>query len=390
MPSVFGLIRIDRFCRSIQQSNGNNALLNRTLQFARDLIRELVYTKALPEEREQWEQYDSENVDNHDHDEYNTATGDRRKVLQEVGDEVTKTMARKQQTTATSLVSSLAKKRAHQSPRHHHHHYHHHHIRQVLITNMYQWRCITSQIYGIRSVDDAPASLESKNRTLLDSIYFGGQFRKVTKFEDKQPEIDTSSCIRLDHVRKLEQHIETVRRIKREQNEEKKQKLTEENTSDPTFVHPLPLFEVHEAHLADQEPMTIEPESLQKIFDNALDPSDEVENLHALSTVTKLFYDVFVSGNVAAIAQTESFFFEMIGSPYSRTRKNAFQLLYNLHYALRTDALGNEHKLFDFLCDMAMQLCFNNETVDSVWNASQACFTYFVTDPHSEKMDMQL
>lgn len=46
------------------------------------------------------------------------------------------------------------------------------------------------------------------NRSLLYSILFGGQFRKITKFEDKQPEIDLSSIIQNTLVSKITKKFE--------------------------------------------------------------------------------------------------------------------------------------------------------------------------------------
>jgi hypothetical protein len=45
------------------------------------------------------------------------------------------------------------------------------------------------------SLKDKRVSSQTIHKTLLDSIIFGGQFRKITKYEDKVPEIDLSSTI---------------------------------------------------------------------------------------------------------------------------------------------------------------------------------------------------
>lgn len=102
---------------------------------------------------------------------------------------------------------------------------------------------------------------ERDARSVLDSTLFGGQFRKITKFEDKKPEIDLSSCVRVEYPIKTRQQIMTVHNIKKKQQKRK-------------HHHQISGLELPEFTIEQSvNDVSLDDKDLQNLFDRALDPN---------------------------------------------------------------------------------------------------------------------
>lgn len=85
----------------------------------------------------------------------------------------------------------------------------------VLIKNYAKFKQQISKITTDMTEDDASSIMEyCSSKSILESLFFGGQLKRVSKFEDKQPEIDLSACICMEQPAKIKSQIQLVEAVK--------------------------------------------------------------------------------------------------------------------------------------------------------------------------------
>jgi len=174
-------------------------------------------------------------------------------------------------------------------------------------------------------------------RSVLDLILFGGQFRKITKFEDKKPEIDLSANIMVESPNKTLHQIRTINEIK--QQLKLQQQSQQQQQQRKRHAHQVSGLEIPEfaSVAANQESLIVQAaindELLQDLFDNVIEPQNSAAKR---SSATSLLLSVFCNlykmemGPSPAVGQVKSFFIEMLDSPSAEIRSHAFYILYNL------------------------------------------------------------
>eukprot|EP01080_Neovahlkampfia_damariscottae_P008237 gene8237-62_t len=157
------------------------------------------------------------------------------------------------------------------------------------------------------------------HKTSLDCIVFGGQFRKITKFEDKLPELDLSSTIN----KYLTNDISKVKEI------EKTRKMTD--SIKLTMLDQSPKIFLNNENL----PQELNEKSFDDLLNLILKPIDPESTVIAQNIIIHVFGDFLLKGNKIAFFHTRRFFFELLELKEKSAIIRSFEMLYNLYIFLK-------------------------------------------------------
>lgn len=236
-------------------------------------------------------------------------------------------------------------------------------------------------------------------RSLLDSIFFGGQFNKG---DEKQPEVDVDDSVNIGDSLNMQSSVMIVR-----ENKISEMKILEgdhlaRNKNAPKLFN----YKFY----ADQTPLQMSKEETNKIIDTLTAPKKErkpqviaASSNVMIKLICDIYRDVFIGGKShSATDQVLSFFLEMLDSPQPEARIHAFNLLFNLSVHINLFEDGNavfsektqmprtrigetdhmraiQQDLYEKCVEMALYLLHNDEEDVRVWNTVLTCWLMFVT-----------
>jgi len=215
----------------------------------------------------------------------------------------------------------------------------------------------------LSTLENNPTSY-STNNSIMDFIYFGSQFRKFTKFEDKQAEIDLSNKIlNIENMDTIKHQIESI------QNE------INPYASSP-IIHDLLLpnisqyidqyYEYKDNNNRYIQSIVENDEQFNTILNQIIigcnnDDDDTKLNDASLLFVMMISNTIYgsESTNRLTMKQLNSFFMEMLDSNNSTSIFNAFKILFNIyHYNLKLyEQYQNISSIELVLSDLFIKFC---------------------------------
>lgn len=236
-------------------------------------------------------------------------------------------------------------------------------------------------------------------RSLLDSIFFGGQFNKP---DEKQPDADTENSFNIGDSLSMQNDVHVVRENKISEMKMLEGDHVTRNKNAPKLFN----YKFY----ADQTPLQMPKEDTNKIIDTLTAPKKErkpqviaASSNVMIKLICDIYRDVFIGGKPhAATDQVLSFFLEMLDSPQPEARIHAFNLLFNLSLHINLFEDGNavfsektqmprtrigetdhmraiQQDLYEKCVEMALYLLHNDEEDVRVWNTVLTCWLMFVT-----------
>ena len=215
----------------------------------------------------------------------------------------------------------------------------------------------------LSTLENNPTSY-STNNSIMDFIYFGSQFRKFTKFEDKQAEIDLSNKIlNIENMDTIKHQIESI------QNE------INPYASSP-IIHDLLLpnisqyidqyYEYKDNNNRYIQSIVENDEQFNTILNQIIIGCNNDEDDTKLNDASLLFVMMISntiygseSTNRLTMKQLNSFFMEMLDSNNSTSIFNAFKILFNIyHYNLKLyEQYQNISSIELVLSDLFIKFC---------------------------------
>lgn len=193
-------------------------------------------------------------------------------------------------------------------------------------------------------------------KSLLDMIIFGGQFKKVTKFEDKQAQIDFSISLFEENPNDTYNKIDHIKSVKRST----PRKATSDMEEKPKF------------YIVKETP-EISPEEFSELLDTILCGQGELNE--AICLLIQAFSDQFLKGNTF---YTKVFFFELLEGTL-QNQIHAFEILFNVTQNIK-EKIKSIHEIFQLFCEMASFALKTSKELEQLWRKVFPIFSFLISD----------